>query len=136
MKRIIAYISLIYYVTFPAWGQVTSEWRGPGRTGIYPETGLLKVWPDGGPRLILSVTGLPAGNSSVAIGNDRLFVAGTRDSLEWIVALDRKGNRLWETIYGRAWTESFPESRSTPTVENGRVYVVSGKLDAACIDAE
>lgn len=86
--------------------------------------------------MIMSVTGLPKGNSSVAVGNDILYVAGTLDSLEVLTALDMKGNRLWETAYGRSWIEAFPESRSTPTVENDRVYVASGKLDAACIDAK
>ena len=28
------------------------EWRGPNRTGIYNESGLLKKWPDGGPSLV------------------------------------------------------------------------------------
>ena len=28
------------------------EWRGPDRSGIYNETGLLKKWPDGGPALL------------------------------------------------------------------------------------
>ena len=25
------------------------EWRGPGRSGIYNESGLLKAWPANGP---------------------------------------------------------------------------------------
>ena len=28
-----------------------SQWRGPARDGIYPDTGLLKKWPAEGPSL-------------------------------------------------------------------------------------
>ncbi len=136
MKKSIVIILIASYIAVPAWSQITSEWRGPGRTGVYPDKGLLKEWPKGGPRLVMSATGLPKGNSSVAVGNGALYVAGTRDSTEVLVSLDMEGNVLWETPYGRAWAESYPESRSTPTLENERIYVVSGRLDAACIDAK
>jgi len=136
MKKSIVLVLIASCISLSAWCQVISEWRGPGRTGVYPDKGLLKEWPVGGPPLVISVTGLPKGNSSVAIGNGVIYVAGTRDSLEVLVALDMKGNILWETPYGRSWFESYPESRSTPTVENEKIYVVSGMLDAACIDAK
>ena len=32
--------------------QKVYEWRGENRSGIYNETGLLKVWPEGGPELV------------------------------------------------------------------------------------
>jgi outer membrane protein assembly factor BamB len=114
--------------------QTTSEWRGIGRTGVYNETGLLKKWPDNGPQLLWSATGLPKGNSSVAFGNNLLYLTGTKDTMEVLMAFDMKGTKIWETTFGRAWSASFPESRCTPTVNDNRVYVTSGKLDAACID--
>lgn len=130
-------VSIIFiFLSFYLQGQVTSEWRGPGRSGVYEDTGLLKKWPEKGPPLILSVTGLPKGNSSVAVSKNTLFVAGTRDTVEVLTALDLKGNRLWETEYGRSWSDAFPESRSTPTIENDWIYVASGKLDVACINAK
>jgi hypothetical protein len=36
----------------------TSQWRGPDRNGIYPETGLLKSWPANGPKLLWHFEGL------------------------------------------------------------------------------
>jgi outer membrane protein assembly factor BamB len=115
--------------------QTFSEWRGEGRTGVYNETGLLKKWPEKGPEMLWSVTGLPKGNSSVVIGDRKLYITGTRGSQEVLIALDRNGKKLWETSYGRAWEGSYPESRSTPTLEDNRIYVTSGMLDAACINA-
>jgi outer membrane protein assembly factor BamB len=116
--------------------QVISEWRNVGRTGVYNESGLLKKWPEKGPELLMSVTGLAKGFSSVVIGTDKLYLTGNIGDNEVLIALDMKGNKLWETTYGRAWTESFPESRSTPTLDGDRIYVTSGALDAACIHAE
>jgi hypothetical protein len=40
------------------------EWRGPGRTGIYNETGLLKKWPADGPRLMWEAGNMGDGYSS------------------------------------------------------------------------
>lgn len=127
-------VTLIVLIT-PVFAQTTSEWRGVGRTGVYNESGLLKIWPEKGPELLWSVKGLPKGNSSVAIGNNMLYLTGTKDSTEYLMAFDMKGNKLWETAYGRTWSASFPESRCTPTVNDNRIYVTAGKLDAACIDA-
>src|SRR5690242_7620214 len=96
--------------------QTFSEWRGEGRSGVYNETGLLKKWPEKGPELLWSVSGLPKGYSSVVVGDRKLYITGIRGSEEVLIAFDRNGKQLWETPYGRAWNGSYPESRSTPTL--------------------
>jgi outer membrane protein assembly factor BamB len=50
-------------------------------------------------------------------------------------AVDMKGNVLWQTTYGTAWRKSFPDTRSTPTYDNGKLYVTSGQGELSCIDA-
>jgi outer membrane protein assembly factor BamB len=104
------------------------------RTGVSAETGLLKSWPATGPTLLWSCLDLPKGYSSVSFGNNRIYITGTKDSDDILLALDMNGNILWQTVMGRAWNESYPESRSTPTVEGDRVYTCSGLGDLACID--
>lgn len=135
MKQTILSAFILFSFIITSFAQTTSEWRGIGRTGVYNETGLLKKWPEKGPELLWSVKGLPKGNSSVAIGNNLLYLTGTKDSTEYLMAFDMKGNKVWETAFGRAWYASFPESRCTPTINDNRIYVSTGKLDAACIDA-
>lgn len=135
MKQLILSTIILLTLINVGFCQTTSEWRGIGRTGVYNETGLLKKWPENGPQLLWSVKGLPKGNSQVAIGKNMLYLTGTKDSMEVLMAFDMKGTKLWETPYGRAWTASFPESRCTPTIDNDKIYVTSGKLDAACVDA-
>ena len=136
MKDRILAVVFVFGMGQFAYSQVISEWRNIGRTGIYNDTGLLKKWPDNGPQLIMSVRGLAKGHSSVAIADEKLYLTGTRDNREVLMALDMTGNKLWETDFGGAWTESFPESRCTPTIDGDRIYVTSGVLDAACISAE
>ena len=109
-------------------------WREDNRTGVSSETGLLKSWPDGGPSLVWSNTELPAGHSSVAIGNNTIYLTGMDSRNDILVALDSKGNIKWQTPYGRCWDGSSPESRCTPTVDGDKVYVSSGLGDLACID--
>ena len=135
MKQLFLFTIISFAFNLDGFCQVTSEWRGLGRTGVYNETGLLKKWPENGPELLWSVQDLPKGNSSVAIGNNMLYLTGTKDTMEVLMAFDMKGKKLWETTGGRAWTASFPESRCTPTIDGNKIYVTTGKLDAACIDA-
>lgn len=115
--------------------QNISEWRGVGRTGVYNETGLLKVWPEGGPQLLWSNDQLPAGYSSMSIANGAVYLTGIKDTMDVLVALDMTGKIKWQTPYGRTWANNFPDSRSTPTVEGDKVYVTSGMGHIACINA-
>jgi outer membrane protein assembly factor BamB len=115
--------------------QVLSEWRGIGRTGVYNETGLLKEWPENGPSLLWSISNLPIGNSSVSIANGMIFTTGLHVDFDAIVAMDMQGNVKWQKPFGRAWTQSYPDSRATPTIDGDLVYVASGMGDLACFKA-
>ena len=116
--------------------QKISDWRPENRTGVSAETGLLKSWPAEGPTLLWSNSELTKGNSSVSFGINSIYTTGTKvkDSVDALYALDLHGKMLWQTEIGRAWNESFPESRATPTVEGDKVYTCSGLGDIACID--
>jgi len=125
----------LLFINSITFSQEISEWRGPGRTGVYQDTNLLKVWPEDGPVMIWSVEGLPVGNSSVGVNSNGIYFTGLADTMDMLIAVDHQGKLIWQTIYGRAWTNSYGESRSTPTIENERVYVSSGLGDIACINA-
>lgn len=114
--------------------QQISEFREANRTGVSSETGLLKSWPAEGPKLLWTNLELPKGNSSVSFGNNVMFTSGKVGADDVLFALDMNGKILWQTVMGRAWTQSYPESRSTPTVEGNKVYTTSGYGDIACID--
>lgn len=112
------------------------QWRGPNRDGKYPATNLLKEWPEGGPELLLQKDGFGGGYSTPALYDGVIYVTGRRDTLEVITAADMDGNVLWETIYGKAWMESFQETRNSPAIENGRIYITGAMGTVNCIDAK
>jgi outer membrane protein assembly factor BamB len=129
-------LSFILLVFLPGFirAQDISEWREENRTGVSAETGLLKSWPAAGPTLLWSNLLLTKGNSSASFGKNTIYITGTKDANDILYALNMNGTILWQTIMGRAWTDSYPESRATPTVEGNMVYTCSGYGDLACID--
>ncbi len=135
MKKLIS-LCLAFVFTFQfVISQEIAEWRGPDRTGVYNETGLLKEWPTNGPELLWSVDSLPPGYSSVSVANNLVYFTGMKDSMDVVIAVDIDGKLKWQTSYGRAWDNSFNHSRCTPTVENNRLYVSSGLGDVSCLNA-
>ena len=96
----------------------------------------MKSWPEKGPELILKKEGLGNGYSTPIYYEGAVYISGRRDTLDVITRLDLDGNIAWETVYGRAWNQSFPETRSTPTIEDGRIYIMGGMGNVVCMDTE
>src|SRR3954464_14131179 len=75
------------------------QWRGPQRTDNSAETGLLKQWPDGGPKQLWIYKNAGNGYSGPAIVGGTLFTLGTRDGKEMALALDATtGTEKWATL--------------------------------------
>jgi outer membrane protein assembly factor BamB len=113
-------------------------WRGADRTGVSPETGLLKEWPEGGPKLLWKATGLGEGYSTPSVAGGRIYSMGSKGGAEYAMALDANGGKpLWETKIGAVAKDgppSYPGPRCTPTVDGDRVYVLGSDGDLACLD--
>jgi len=127
---------LLYTGGLPVVFSQLYEWRGPGRTGIYDETGLLKKWPDGGPELLWETVGMGDGYSSATVTDDAVYVTGRKDSSDVLTALTLDGKKKWETIYGKAWMANHTGSRCTPTYYNGNLFLISGSGDIVCIGSD
>ena len=119
-------------LTLPA--QDLSEWRGEGRTGKYPASNLQRSWPEDGPELLWLNSELPKGFSSMAFGQGLIFLTGIEEETDVLLAINSEGEIEWKTGFGRAWTDSFSDSRGTPTIEGNYVYVSSGMGDLACVE--
>jgi outer membrane protein assembly factor BamB len=132
-----AFFFLMLVIVSPGvFSQQFSQWRGPYRNGIYPESGLLKQWPEDGPALLWKAEGIGKGYSSAVSNGKTVFITGQKEKSDYVTAFDLTGKILWQTEFGPAWSGSFPESRCTPTVEGDRVYVISGLGTIACLDAK
>ena len=110
-------------------------WRGPARDGKSPDTGLLKEWPANGPRLLWKATGIGKGFSNVAVSGRTIFTSGDVGDQLVVFALNQEGKPVWRVPLGRAWTKNHPGSRSTPTLDAGNLYLVSGDGLIGCLDA-
>jgi len=103
------------------------------RDGISGDKGLLDRWPKGGPQLKWKATGLGVGFSSISIADGKIFTIGDHDGDQWLIALDlAHGKKVWETKIGKAWVNNYSGSRSTPTVDGDRLYVLGTHGDLVC----
>jgi outer membrane protein assembly factor BamB len=118
----------------PDWPQ----WQGPDRTRLSKETGLLKEWPAGGPRVIWTAKDLGAGYGSMAVVGDRVFVQGARGSNSMVIALNRAdGKEIWSKALGAPGSNDKGSGpRGTPTIDGDRVYALTESGDLACLKTD
>ncbi len=126
---------LLILISARLFSQDVVEWRGPGRTGTYPDQNLLKSWPSGGPEILLELKNVGNGYSSPVVYKNIIYITGKKDSLDMVGSYEMNGTRKWETAYGQSWARTFPETRCTPTIENDRIYLVSGMGQVVCVDS-
>ena len=62
------------------------QWRGPDRDDVSKETGLLKTWPDGGPKLLWTFRDAGAGYSGPAVVGGVLYSMGVDAKAEYLYA--------------------------------------------------
>lgn len=121
------------------------QFRGPNRDGKSAETGLLAQWPEAGPKLLWSVTGVGDGYSHVTVANGLVYVTGAVDG-EGVLYAYGEADALaagqtkapkWVAKYGTEWAKPKPHpgARCIPTVRDGLITVVSGFGNAACFQA-
>jgi outer membrane protein assembly factor BamB len=115
------------------------QWRGPNRDDLSTETGLLKQWPAGGPKLLWKTTGLGSGYSSIVTAGDSVFSMGDKGAESFIVALKRTdGKPLWSAKVGEAgapgWGD-FAGPRCTPATDGQLVFAVNQWGEFVCVDA-
>ena len=116
------------------------QWRGPNRDGHSKETGLLKAWPEDGPRLVWQVKDLGGGYSTPSVTGGRIYVM-TNKGLgdEFVTARDTKdGSLLWSTRIGKVGNPdqqpNYPGARSTPTVDGAVLYALGSDGDLVCLE--
>ena len=122
-----------------ALAQVTPYgWRGPEHNGYYPDKGLLKTWPAEGHELVFETEDAGKGYSSPVVVGDKVFVTGLNEdgTKEVFQSYDLKGKKLYTVEYGTPWKQSYPDTRTTPAIMDGKAYVISGMGEVVCIDTK
>ncbi len=117
-------------------GPYWPHFHGPKGDNISTDTGLLKSWPGGGPKMIWEIGGLGDGFSSVAIADGTIYTAGNLHGNTVVTAIDLDGKKKWAADNGKAWTGDYQGSRGTPTVDGNRVYHENPSGDLVCLSTD
>jgi outer membrane protein assembly factor BamB len=140
MQRITCYLALVLS-SQTAIAEDWPQWQGPNRNAVSSESGLLKAWPEGGPRLAWRIEGLGGGDSAPAVAGGKIYGLSNRDGQEIVWALsEADGKELWASPLGDAQPQDVPQSKEgpggTPTVDGDRIYVIGMSGRIACLDAK
>lgn len=120
-----------------ATGGAAADWwqfQGPNRDGTSPETGLLRSWPEEGPKELWSFS-LGEGFAGPAVRDGEVYLldrVGDQDILRCIDLTT--GEELWQYAYDAPGRVSYDGSRTPPTVAEKHVYTVGMLGDFLCID--
>ena len=118
-----------------------TQWRGRNRDLIVTGETLLPAWPAGGPPRVWQMQLPGEGYSEPIVAEGTLYITGCtgdKSSREGhLYALDAKSGRLlWQADYGPEWGASYEFARTSPTFFEGRLYLISGMGQVACMDAK
>ena len=126
---------LISITCIGSWAQDVAQWRGPNRDGIYNESGLLKKWPDAGPKLVWHFDELGDGHTSAAVTGLGVFTSGMIGGKGYVFAFNNAGKLLWKKDYGKEWAENWNGTRSTPLVVDDKIYALSSYWNLVCMNS-
>ena len=151
-RRFYLNLEMRYIITFTfisglcAWAE-WPQYRGPNHDGSTAEK-ISTSWGAKGAKIAWK-TETPNGFSSFAVSGGQAFTVYTRQGKEALVALDAKtGRESWHVVlnpadYGHNGGNAGARNnnggdgpRSTPSVDEGRVYVLSSDLLLLCADAK
>lgn len=118
--------------------QITGQWRGENRDGMFQGSNLLNVWPQNGPKLLWLAENIGEGYSSPVAKDDIVVVNGEIKGTGFLCAFNLKGELLWKSPYGPEYplndtsNDKFSGPRSTPTIAGDMVYICSGLGRLSC----
>ncbi len=117
-------------------GPYWPRFHGPKGDNISTETGLLKKWPDAGPKLLWKAQGIGSGFFFFYMSKCLIYTDGNVDNKTMISALNLSGEIQWQVANGPAWTKSHSGTRGTPTIDGDRLYHESPLGEVVCLDAK
>ena len=112
------------------------HWRGENFDDISTAENLLQEWPEGGPELAWVYEDGGLGYAGFSIVGDRLFTMGLEDQQEFALCLNAEtGEKIWQANIGARYENGWGDGpRSTPTVDEDRVYFMAAEGDLVCLN--
>ncbi|WP_321297443.1 PQQ-binding-like beta-propeller repeat protein [Marinifilum fragile] len=131
------FLSLVILISsFAGFAQNNAQWRGENRDGKYPDSNLLKSWPAEGPKMLWHFDQLGDGHASAAVTEKYVYTGGTEGDEGFVIAFDHSGKQVWKQIYGKEWMDSYDGVRTTPMINDGMLYVLSGLGELVAMNAD
>lgn len=117
---------------------VAADWPwiyGPRRDHTSEQKGLLRTWPQEGPKVLWTVP-MGAGFGGPAVSRGNVYVLDRDESVgDTLRVLDlASGKELWTFAYEAAGKFMFAGSRTTPTIDGELVYTVGPMGDLHAIN--
>src|ERR1035437_6538308 len=121
----------------PAASRDWARWCGPNADGISPETGINKDWKNKPPKALWETPLNDRGHAGPSVADGKVYIVDHQDENDIVRAIDLKtGQDLWTFPYKEAKKEDNGHARTTPLIEDGRVYTVSRFGLVHCLDAK
>jgi len=114
------------------------QFRGANRDNVSKETGLLRSWPAGGPRVLWKVP-VAEGYAGAAIKGDRLYVNdyNVEKKEHWVRCLSMTdGKDLWGWSYPVDIRPNHGITRTVPAVGEALVFSLDPKARLHALDAQ
>lgn len=114
------------------------QFRGPDRDGISKEKGLLRKWPEGGPK-VLWTADVGQGYSAAAIVDGLVYFNDyDAEQQEWLVRCLtlNDGKEVWRFSEARRIRPNHAITRTVPAVDGKYVFSLDPKAVFHCLDAK
>jgi len=129
-------IGIFVFINAVGWASDWPRFLGPGADSLCTETGINKNWTAKPPKELWRIPLSDEGFSGPAIVGDKVYIHDHEGEQDVVRALNfTNGQEIWRFSYAEKGDEDHGFTRSTPTVENGKLYTVSRTGVAHCLNA-
>lgn len=109
---------------------------GPNRNGFSADAGDLQSWQSAQPAQLWNITMSDNGHSGPSVADGRLYIIDHSGEQDIVRAVDiTNGKDLWTFPYPENAREDNGNARTTPTFDNGKLYILSRSGSLFCLDA-
>ncbi len=130
------FLLLLILICQPLYAVDWPMFRGKNADGIAVDTGYNAEWCKNKPKILWSVPLTDDGYAGPAVANGIVFIIDHQNGKDIVRALEMKtGKEKWRFSYPETGSHLYGYARSTPTVNNGRVYTISRNGMVNCLDA-
>lgn len=128
MTNMVKIAVVLVTLTLSVTGVVAADWPwiyGPRRDSTSDQKGLLRTWPQGGPKVLWTVP-VNVGFGGAAVKDGQVYILDRDEEVgDNLRVFDlANGKELWNFAYEAPGQFMFAGSRTTPTLDGDRVYTV------------